>query len=429
MDKTEITFDEIKFVPKNEENLDMAPGGEIELGLAPEGEDETDHSEDDGDLLSLDAADINEEEKQSFSLIRFLSAIVAFTFCAASAAVYITGAVSAASAHLNVGFENILTGEVFHEYSYETLQSEPDILPAPPDKAEDTDNQGGTDNTPDDKVELYPSQRADLSVSPDAAYDLNNQTSFAPDVASLLKTGNENMTCEQIYKKYGEDAPVVLIVHTHGTESYSADEEDYSADDSFRTENTEENVIAVGEIMAKVFEKAGINVIHDTEMYDRESYKDSYSRSYAAVQTWLEKYPSIAYVFDVHRDAIIKEDMTKICPVGSYGGDDVAQIMLVVGTDEGGADHETWEKNLSFALEVQSNLVKSEPSLARAVNLRSAAFNQGLSSGFLLLEIGSCGNTLEQAKRCSILTTLAISDAISEKKTNLDPKKLFEELV
>ena len=434
MDKTEITLDEITLLPKHnseEMSLDGEPDGApiAEDGLS--GIMEADEADEVGVISNgdADAEDLTEDAQKGFSLMRLLSAILAFTFCAASATVCITGAVGIAAEHIDADITNLLTGEVFFDYTYKSSTVKDDI---PPAADSDTQNSNQTDTPPDtapDEINaLYPSQRADLSVSKEAAYELNNQTSLSPDIAGLLKVGNENMTCEQIYKKYGEDAPVILIVHTHGTESYSENEEDYSADDSFRTENTDENVVAVGEVMAKVFEKSGINVIHDTQMYDSESYKDSYSRSYAAVQAWLEKYPSITYVFDVHRDAIIREDMTKICPVGSYDGTDVAQVMLVVGTDEGGADHENWEKNLSFALEVQSNLIKND-TIARAVNLRSAAFNQGLSNGFLLLEVGSCGNTLEQAKRSSILTALAISDAISEKKSNLDPKKLFEELV
>ena len=87
--------------------------------------------------------------------------------------------------------------------------------------------------------------------------------------------------------------------------------------------------------------------------------------------------------------------------------------MIVVGTDEGGADHAEWDKNLSLALQIQKNCFSSfSESLARSINLRSAAFNQGLSSGSLLLEIGSCGNTLDEAKRCAVLTALSIAKAI-----------------
>jgi len=39
------------------------------------------------------------------------------------------------------------------------------------------------------------------------------------------------------------------------------------------------------------------------------------------------------------------------------------------------------------------------PGLMRPINLRSVSFNEQLLPGYVLLEAGACGNTLEEAKR------------------------------
>lgn len=87
--------------------------------------------------------------------------------------------------------------------------------------------------------------------------------------------------------------------------------------------------------------------------------------------------------------------MTLVAPISPDG---VAQIMLVCGTDEMGADFPDWEENLSFALALQSAAHTKYPSMMRNINLRSASFNEQLASRYLLVEVGSAGNTLESAK-------------------------------
>ena len=182
----------------------------------------------------------------------------------------------------------------------------------------------------------------------------------------------------------------------------------------------------MGEVITQILEAEGINVIHCTELFDAESYRESYSRSYAAVSGYIEKYPSISYVFDIHRDSVFREDKTNVASYASYDGLQCAQVMIVVGTDEGGADHPHWEDNLSLALNIQDNMVSIEESIPRKVNLRSAAFNQGLCSGSLLFEIGSCGNTLTEAKRAAVVTALAVSSAVKGEKSTVNLDKLME---
>jgi len=241
-----------------------------------------------------------------------------------------------------------------------------------------------------------------------------------------MEKGHSVPDLDSIYGEYGKSAPAVLIIHTHGTEAYSENTESYTSESPFRSDDISKNVVAVGDVMEKVFLDAGINVIHDRTLYDKSSYRDSYNRSRAAVAEHLEKNPSITYIFDVHRDAIIREDKTAICPVGTYNGKEVAQVMTVVGTDQDGADHKDWRLNLALALSVQKELVSDAPGIARSINLRTSAFNQGLSRGYLLLEIGSCTNTLTQAKRGAVISAVALTKVIKNETHSTAIEVLME---
>ena len=134
-------------------------------------------------------------------------------------------------------------------------------------------------------------------------------------------------------------------------------------------------------------------------MHDESSFINAYSYSAKTVKRYLEEYPSIRFVIDVHRDAIIKDNGESIKAVTDIAGEDYAQIMFVVGTNELGHNHPRWQQNLSLAVRLQKEISKTYPSLCRSINLHNVPFNQQLSDGYLLLEIGTSANTLEEALR------------------------------
>ena len=189
----------------------------------------------------------------------------------------------------------------------------------------------------------------------------------------------------------------ILIVHTHGSEAYTpAGLDRYEPSDSHRTEDTNCSVVRVGDELAAVWEEAGLRVRHDREIYDYPSYTGSYSRSGAAVEAALAEEPGIAVVIDLHRDALGSEGVTyKI--MAEESGVVASQLMLLVGTDEGGLRHPNWRNNLAFALYLQRAACAECPTLMRPVDLVPQRYNQHLSSGMLILEVGSDGNTLQEA--------------------------------
>ena len=195
-----------------------------------------------------------------------------------------------------------------------------------------------------------------------------------------------------------EEGPQVLIVHTHGSEAYSMTDGDiYEESDPYRTTDCAHNVVRVGEEMATVFRAYGFQVIHDTTLCDYPAYNGAYDRSKAVAEQWLERYPSIKVVFDVHRDALVGNEGEVYKLVSDEAGQKVAQVMMVLGTDAGGADHPRWKDNLAFALSLQRNLVKGYASLARPTVLRKARYNQQLCPGSVLVEVGGHGNSLSEA--------------------------------
>jgi stage II sporulation protein P len=174
-----------------------------------------------------------------------------------------------------------------------------------------------------------------------------------------------------------------------------------------RSTSTDENMISVGKVFEKAIEDNGIKAIHCTVMHDLESYRDSYSRAAESIEKYLKQYPSIKYVFDLHRDSIIKADGELISAVSTIDGQNHAQIMPVIGT--GASD---WEENMSFALKLRDLLNGRYTNLCRPICLRESTYNQNMGAVSVLLEIGTSGNTLEEAKRAATLVAEAIVSLI-----------------
>lgn len=197
------------------------------------------------------------------------------------------------------------------------------------------------------------------------------------------------------------DEPQVLILHTHATETYQTwPDLIYDPDFTARTQNTALNMCAVGEKMTQVLNDAGINTLHDTTLHDSPSYTESYDRSYATTQAYLEKYPSIKVVLDVHRDAIEDSDGTRVKPLCTINGEDTAQVMIIAGCDNGSSIQlPNWRLNLRFAAAWEEAMESCTPGLTRPVMCAYRYYNQDLTTGSLLIEIGGHANTVTEAIR------------------------------
>lgn len=203
-----------------------------------------------------------------------------------------------------------------------------------------------------------------------------------------------------------QDTPTVLILHSHGTESYQKTQE-YTESSAFRTLDTNYNVVSVGEEIARTLEAAGVKVVHDKTLHDYPSYNSSYNNARTAIRKALEENPSIFLVLDIHRDAVEKNGEQMRFTV-SQQGQSVAQLMMVVGSDAGGLKHPDWPENMSLAVKLHARLEKLCPGICRPISFRKQRFNQDLSPGALIVEVGSTGTTREEALAAARLLAQAV---------------------
>lgn len=210
-----------------------------------------------------------------------------------------------------------------------------------------------------------------------------------------------------------QDEPQILIMHTHTTESYQPDESGfYDPEYICRTTDSSKNMAAVGDAMARVFEERGIRTYHDTTVHDYPSYNGSYDRSRETVTAILEKYPSIKVVLDVHRDAIERESGEIIAPMVNIGGKSCAQVMIICGCDDGTMGMPNCMKNLRTASLFEQHMESRYKGLTRPVLYDYRKYNQDLTTGSLLIEVGGHGNSLEQAVYAGELSAEGIADAL-----------------
>lgn len=221
------------------------------------------------------------------------------------------------------------------------------------------------------------------------------QLRYASDCA--LRADLESLLLQPLVWDLTGSEPAVLILHSHATESYSLlpGQVDPSWD-SYRSLSAHNNMVAVGEHLARLLEAAGIRVIHDRQLHDHPSYSQAYTQSRQAAQAYLEQYPSIRVVLDLHRDAALNPDGSQYATSAWVDGQKSAQLMLVMGsqaTDE----RRAWEENLAAALKLQVLLEQRAPGITRPTVLRAQRFNQDLAPGAMLVEVGTAGNSMQEA--------------------------------
>lgn len=256
----------------------------------------------------------------------------------------------------------------------------PVMLPLAAPAGEDGNDVRPLAGAPDDEV---------LETTIQGGLSIKNETELAVDAGQLLAAGPS--------VRLPAEGPQILLIHTHASEAYTpAGLDRYEANDSSRTADRQYNIVRVGDELAARLEEAGLTVLHDREIYDYPSYTGSYTRSGEAVQRYLEEYPDIAVVIDIHRDALGSGGVV-YKTMAEESGVCASQVMLLVGTDESGLEHPNWRSNLALALYLQDAVSREHPTLMRPVALVPQRYNQHLTGGSLILEVGSSGNTLQEA--------------------------------
>ncbi len=246
----------------------------------------------------------------------------------------------------------------------------------------------------------------DLSYTQKGIDYLNNETFYKPNINTLLTT--------EVASK-PTDEPLVLVLHTHTSEGYLLESSSYLQGDVGAltyTQDEERNVLAIGKAFIASLNKNGITAIHCTVMHDASGLAGSYERAAESIQFFLTHYPSIRYVVDLHRDAILTAEGEYVRAVTEIGGKSVAQILPVVGSNAGGWTHDAWEGNLALALLLRRELNKNDAALCRPVMLRNHTYNQELAPFAILLEIGTGANSIGEAIAAATLAGEAFAKVI-----------------
>ena len=210
---------------------------------------------------------------------------------------------------------------------------------------------------------------------------IKNQTSYALTEDVL----NPNITIEN---------KNILLFHTHSCESYTPSEKyPYTQTGNFRTTDLNFTVTRLGTELQNHLKQYNYNVVHSTDYHDYPAYNGSYTRSLATVENMLKTTPS-DIIIDLHRDAI--GSRPDYAPTVKIGEEEVAQMMFVIGTNEGGLWHPNWQQNLKFAIKIQQKAQELYPGLFKPIMLTQSRYNQHTGKFASIIEVGSTGNKLEQ---------------------------------
>lgn len=221
--------------------------------------------------------------------------------------------------------------------------------------------------------------------------ELNDIASYGPDIQELYR--------RPLTWDLQGDAPMVLIIHTHATESYTMGSgEEYEESSAYRTLDDNYNMLSIGGELARILEKDGIPVLHDRVLHDYPSYSGSYAAARKSIAAYLEAYPSICMVIDLHRDAMDLYRDPQLTTLATVNGEKSAQLMLVAGTDAN-QEYPGWEENLALGVKLTAVLEAMYPGITKPIQLRAQRFNLDMTPGSLLVEVGANGNTQAEALR------------------------------
>ena len=186
----------------------------------------------------------------------------------------------------------------------------------------------------------------------------------------------------------------IILFHTHSCESYTASEKyPYTPTGNYRTTDKNFNMIRVGTELETYLKGYNYNVVHSTDYHDHPAYNGSYTRSLKTVENILQTTPS-DIIIDIHRDAI--GSRSDYAPTVKIGDEEAAQLMFVIGTNDGGLWHPNWNQNLKFAIKIQQKAEEMYPGLFKTMMLTKSRYNQHTGKYASIIEVGATGNTLDQ---------------------------------
>lgn len=131
-------------------------------------------------------------------------------------------------------------------------------------------------------------------------------------------------------------------------------------------------------------------------------YYDTYDISRSNIISIRKKYPSINYIFDIHRDSVTG-DLSRV----KINDKSYAKIMFLVGKKN--SNYKENEKNIK----VMSDYInKKYPGILRNNYYNNYIFNQDIVPNAFLIEVGGPDNTIEELHNTSQVLAEAINHLI-----------------
>ncbi|MDD6479839.1 MAG: stage II sporulation protein P [Clostridium sp.] len=196
--------------------------------------------------------------------------------------------------------------------------------------------------------------------------------------------------------------PIVYIYNTHQKEEYTVEKnEPYNITPTVLTTSymLEEQLLKHG--IKSVVEESSVS-----EALNKNKWK--YASSYKVTKTFLEKakekYPSLKFYIDVHRDSVKYSITTKTINDKKY-----ARVMFLIGLE-----NKNYEENLKVTEAINSEVEKKYPGLSRGIYKKkgkevNGVYNQDFSSNCILIEFGGNKNTIDEVYN----TVIALGEIIS----------------
>lgn len=186
--------------------------------------------------------------------------------------------------------------------------------------------------------------------------------------------------------------PLIYIYNTHQAEDYS----DYSVYElsAYLSDNLTKEKID------NYFEEQSINTFLSE---NNLKYYESYMVSRKYLTSALEKYNSLKYFIDIHRDSVSKSKATL-----NYMNKNYAKVLFIVGLD-----NNNYKENLNNTTILNNMIEEKIPGISRGIMKKQGkgvdgVYNQDLSPNLFLIEVGAKDSTKEEV----INTINVIKDVI-----------------
>jgi stage II sporulation protein P len=218
---------------------------------------------------------------------------------------------------------------------------------------------------------------------------------------------NKYLSVKEIEKEEEDSLPKIYLYNTHQTETYT---NSYIEDISINP-----TVIMNDYILENLFNENGYKTIVEEnsvkDVLNNNNWK--YSNSYKVTRIFLdevkEKYPSLEYFIDIHRDSLGKSNTTIQIDDKSY-----AKVMFIIGLE-----NPNYTENLKLVEEINSKLNSYYPNLSKGIYKKggegvNGVYNQDFDKNTILIEIGGYENTPTEVLNSTLAFGKCFLEVINE---------------